>query len=109
MITAPMQCPAQTASEARIPPESQPSPLDEMERFVDGPRLLAILWDEASRPSLRWLRTQQKRRAIPFVRIGHRVWFIPSQVRQHLAEWQTIKQQRSLRRPPFHPQKPRSP
>src|SRR5438876_8907482 len=103
MNTTPGHAPAQSASHVQIPPISQPSPLAEMDRFVDGPRLLAILWDEASRPSLRWLRAQQKRRSIPFTRVGHRVWFIPNQVRQHLAEWQTAKTkpQRALRRPPF--------
>ena len=80
-----------------------PSPLGEMDQFVDGPRLLEILWDQASRPSLRWLRYQQKRRSIPFSRVGHRVWFVPNQVRQHMAEWNTLKPKanRALRRPPF--------
>lgn len=80
-----------------------PSPLNEMDQFVDGPRLLEILWDKTSRPSLRWLRSQQKRRSIPFSRVGHRVWFVPNQVRQHMAEWNTLKPKanRALRRLPF--------
>ena len=86
------------------PPQPTPSsPLAEMDHFVDGPRLLEILWEEASRPSLRWLRSQQKRRSKPFSRVGHRVWFIPNQVLKHMAEWQTLKPraQRAQRRPAF--------
>ena len=58
------------------------------DKLVDGTRLLTLLWDNDSRPSLRWLREQQARRAIPFIKIGARVWFRPDEVRQHLmAKW----------------------
>jgi hypothetical protein len=95
--------PTTTLPQLQPPQPTQPSPLAEMARFVDGPRLLEILWDTPSRPSLRWLRSQQKRRSIPFSRIGHRVWFIPNQVLKHMAEWQTLrpKAQGALRRPSF--------
>ena len=53
-------------------------------RYVDAPKLLEILFDEASRPSLRWLRDCQKRRAIPFCKIGRRVFFDPQLVKYHL-------------------------
>jgi hypothetical protein len=53
-------------------------------RYVDATKLLEILFDEASRPSLRWLREQQKNRSIPFCRIGRRVFFDPQLVKQHL-------------------------
>lgn len=46
-------------------------------RLVDAKGLLEILFAESCRPSLRWLRTQQKRRAIPSVRIGRLVFFDP--------------------------------
>ena len=46
-------------------------------RYVDAPKLLEILFDEASRPSLRWLRDQQKARALPFAKIGRLVFFDP--------------------------------
>ena len=53
--------------------------------FVDGPRLLELLFpDEISRPSLRWLREQQKAKRLPFVRIGRLVFFDAEQVRNHL-------------------------
>jgi hypothetical protein len=53
-------------------------------RYVDAPRLLELLFDEASRPSLRWLRDRQKQRAIPFVRCGRRIFFDPQLVKFHL-------------------------
>ena len=46
-------------------------------RYVDAPKLLEILFDEASRPSLRWLRDQQKARRLPFAKIGRLVFFDP--------------------------------
>ncbi len=58
--------------------------------LVDGPTLLATLWDETSRPSLRWLRDQQKRRAIPYIKIGRLVFFDPKKVAAHLEQKRTI-------------------
>jgi hypothetical protein len=50
--------------------------------LVDAPRLLEILFPNKScRPSLRWLRDQQKRRAVPYCKIGRLVFFIPERVR----------------------------
>jgi len=55
------------------------------DQLVDAPTLLQVLWPEgSSRPSLRWLREQQRRRTIPYVKIGTRVWFRPNKVREHL-------------------------
>ena len=56
------------------------------EKLVSAEQLLRLLWDDASRPSLRWLREQQARRSIPFIKLGARVWFLPSEVRRHLYE-----------------------
>jgi hypothetical protein len=53
-------------------------------QFVDARRLLEIVFEEGSRPSLRWLRDQQVRRAIPFVKLGRLVFFDPVQVRAAL-------------------------
>jgi hypothetical protein len=53
-------------------------------RYVDAPKLLEILFDEASRPSLRWVRDQQKTRTLPFCKIGRRVFFDPQIVKAHL-------------------------
>jgi hypothetical protein len=59
---------------------------DQPEQLVSAEGLLALLWEEKSRPSLRWLREQQARRTIPFIKIGARVWFWPSAVQEHLEE-----------------------
>lgn len=53
-------------------------------RYVDANGLLEILFDEASRPSLRWVRDQQKARTLPFCKIGRRVFFDPQLVKAHL-------------------------
>jgi hypothetical protein len=52
-------------------------------RYVDAPKLLELLFDEDSRPSLRWLREQQKNRTIPFCKIGRKVFFDPQIVKLH--------------------------
>lgn len=61
------------------------------ERMVSAEGLLGILWDDQSRPSLRWLREQQARRAIPYIKVGARVWFIPSEVERALKERWTVR------------------
>ena len=54
--------------------------------LVDGPRLLEMLFpNPACRPSLRWLRDQQARRAIPFMNLGRLVFFNPPQVRSTMV------------------------
>jgi hypothetical protein len=51
--------------------------------MVDGPRLLETLFpNPVCRPSLRWLRTNQ--RNLPHVRIGRLIWFDPRLVKSHL-------------------------
>jgi hypothetical protein len=57
---------------------------DEM-KLTDARGLLEQLWAERGRPSLRWLRQQQKNNAIPHVRIAGRVFFDPAQVREALG------------------------
>jgi hypothetical protein len=63
-------------------PNENRSPL--ANRYVDAIKLLEILFDEASRPSLRWVREQQKTRALPFCKIGRRVFFDPQIVKTYL-------------------------
>jgi hypothetical protein len=46
-------------------------------RYVDATKLLELLFDEACRPSLRWIRDQQKARSLPFAKIGRLVFFDP--------------------------------
>jgi len=50
--------------------------------LVGALTLLELLFpDEATRPSLRWLRHQQAKRLIPYLKIGRLVFFDPVQVR----------------------------
>jgi len=75
----------QTTIQKQIPAQaSQNSPSEH--RLVDAKTLLKLIWDEGSRPSLRWLRQQQADRTLPFIKIGARVWFDPTEIRQCLKE-----------------------
>jgi hypothetical protein len=63
-------------------PEPQNNNLEQA-GLVDGPRLLETLFpNPVCRPSLRWLRTNQ--RTLPYVRIGRLVWFDPKLVKAQL-------------------------
>jgi hypothetical protein len=62
---------------------NNPAPLTELEQWVSGERLLEILWDDKSRPSLQWLRKETKRRMIPFTRRGRLIFYRPRSV----IEW----------------------
>lgn len=53
---------------------------------MDGTTLLVNLWEEQCRPSLRWLRDMQKRRIIPYFKVGHRVFFDAQRVREALEK-----------------------
>src|SRR5580658_3913528 len=52
--------------------------------LVTGERLLELIFDEDSRPSVRWLHNQKKRRAIPFLKVGRLVKYDPDRVRETL-------------------------
>jgi len=54
--------------------------------LVTAPDLLRILFAPSGRPSVRWLRTQQKAKVIPSYRIGRLVFFNPDEVRDSLAK-----------------------
>ena len=62
-----------------------PATLDPNNQFVDGVKLLEILFPDECRPTTRWLRDQQKARRIPYVKIGRLVFFCPAQVRAALG------------------------
>jgi hypothetical protein len=51
-------------------------------RYVRAEQLLEMLFDP--KPSMRWIREQQRRRSIPFVKIGKFVYFDPPAVRASL-------------------------
>jgi len=54
-------------------------------KLVNANQLLDQIFDPQARPSLRWLRSQTKAKAIPHVRIGHLVFFDIEMVRVALA------------------------
>lgn len=56
------------------------------EQLLSGKELLEAVFTAKSRPSLRWLREQQRRRTIPFRKIGRLCFFDADEVRRHLAK-----------------------
>ena len=54
-------------------------------KLVDAKQLLNELFDDAARPSIRWLRQQTKAKAIPVIRIGHLIFFDVDMVRAALT------------------------
>lgn len=78
--------------------EMKPKSVDPAEnpvKLVDAKALLEALFEEgSSRPSIRWLREQQRARSIPFIRIGRLVRFDVQEVRRALSENWTIKRSR---------------
>ena len=65
------------------PQTSAPSPLSELDQWVSAERLLEVLWDEQSRPSLQWIRKETKRRMLPHIRRGRLIFYRPRSV----MEW----------------------
>jgi hypothetical protein len=57
-----------------------PSPLSELDQWVSAERLLEILWDEQSRPSLQWIRKETKRRMLPHLRRGRLIFYRPRSI-----------------------------
>jgi hypothetical protein len=61
---------------------SQINPLDQL-LHADG--LLRFLWpEEAARPSLRWLKTMTKNRAVPSIKVGKLRWYTPREFKAWL-------------------------
>ena len=58
----------------------------DLDKLVNGARLLELLWDSESRPSLQWLRKQTKCRMIPFVRRGRLIFYRPRSVMSWFAQ-----------------------
>ncbi len=54
-------------------------------KLIGAEQLLDQLFDTEARPSIRWLRQQTKARAIPYIRIGHLVFFDVDMVRTALG------------------------
>ncbi len=60
-------------------------------QMVDATTLLQILFPSQCRPTLRWLRQQQKERRVPFIKIGRFVFFDPTKVRDAMNSQRTAK------------------
>ena len=61
-------------------------------QLVDGEKLLEMLFPADCRPTLRWLRERQKKREIPYVKLGRLVYFNPARVQESLAKQPTAKE-----------------
>ena len=62
----------------------QPEPLLPA-KYVSPKRLLELLFEEESRPTLRWLRAMTSARKLPFAKIGGKVLFRVSEVEAALV------------------------
>ena len=62
-----------------MPLSNQVFPLPDT--LVDAEGALVFLEQSGVRRSLRWLRSQQESRTLPFIRWGRRVYFSPAQMR----------------------------
>jgi hypothetical protein len=58
-------------------------------KLVNKAQLLAELFEESSRPSMRWLDYQIAARRIPFVKLGAKIFFSPPDVRTALERKNT--------------------
>ncbi|MCC5807602.1 MAG: hypothetical protein JJU00_14860 [Opitutales bacterium] len=74
-------------TDTTTPPETPSVP----SKLVDAHGLLKALFDEESRPSLRWLRKMQAQRRIPYIKISRIVRFDVDEVRTALAENSTVR------------------
>ncbi len=64
-------------------------------KLVSADQLLEQLFDADAKPSVRWLRTLTKAKAIPFVRIGHLVFFDVEMVRAALSSRNLVQHRRA--------------
>ena len=67
------------------------SRLLDVDKLVNGPTLLQILFDDETRPTLRWLQYQQQKKRVPFIKISRLVFFDPEKVRESLNAQKTAK------------------
>jgi hypothetical protein len=57
------------------------------EGLLEAEELLKVIWPNPKcRPSLRWLRQLQKDRKVPYIKIGHLVFFNPAKVREAIEK-----------------------
>jgi hypothetical protein len=60
-------------------------------KLVSAKQLLEQMFAPECKPSLRWLRTQTKAKAIPHIRLGHLVFFDLDMVRTALANKNLVR------------------
>jgi hypothetical protein len=60
-------------------------------KLVNAQQLLECLFESECRPSIRWLRSKTKSKAIPHIRIGHLVFFDVGMVREALASRNLVR------------------
>lgn len=63
----------------------QTTAIETESKLIGKQQLLEQLFDEASRPSPRWLDYQISARRIPFVKIGGKIFFELAQVKAAIA------------------------
>ena len=59
--------------------------------LVDAITLLNTEFHPNARPSLRWLRSRQQDRSLPFLKVGAKVFFRPAEVRAALDKKFTVR------------------
>lgn len=65
-------------------------------RLVSAEQLLEQLFAPECKPSLRWLRSQTKAKAIPYIRIGHLIFFDVDMVRAALASKNLVRHRMTI-------------
>jgi hypothetical protein len=65
-------------------------PLTDLDKWVSAERLLELVWDEESRPSLQWLRKETRRRMLPCLRRGHLIFYRPRSVLAWFVQKETL-------------------
>ena len=60
-------------------------------KLVSAEQLLEQVFAQECKPSLRWLRSQTKAKAIPHIRLGHLVFFDVDMVRTALADKNLVR------------------
>ena len=64
-------------------------------QLVDAEKLLEILFPADCRPTLRWLRERQRKKEIPYVKLGRLVFFHPVRVQESLSKQSTAKEKQN--------------
>lgn len=80
------------------PPTTTESTTTDRYKLVDANGLLEALFDQQSRPSLRWVRQMQAQRKIPYIKLGRLVRFDVDDVREALSDTYTVRSRKRIAR-----------